>query len=143
MILRVPILKKPVSAKRRFNRTTPASAPLTLATAPKPVAQPRQALVTFRLTESQAAKLGFSDRWEAAMQKRRLREQKKMEAQTRLNASMSRLLEMARAQEWSHRQLAAKAMIPETTFRRILNSQVNPQVWVAKLETALSRLKQS
>ena len=73
--------------------------------------------------------------------KNRLREQKKLEAQTRLNAFIARLLEMASAQTWSQRRLAAKIAIPETTFRRIRDGKVNPLAWLSKVEMALHRLK--
>jgi hypothetical protein len=48
----------------------PASAPMPPATAPKAVAQPQRARVTFRLTQSEAAKYGLSARWQSAMQRK-------------------------------------------------------------------------
>jgi ribosome-binding protein aMBF1 (putative translation factor) len=110
------------------------------ASAPKAVAQPQDARVTFRLNQSQAAKIGLLDRWESAMRRRRPRDEKKRQAMTRLNESISRLLEMAKAEEWSQRQLAAKIAIPETTFRRLRSQNVNPLVWLPKVEAALLRL---
>jgi phosphoglycolate phosphatase-like HAD superfamily hydrolase len=118
----------------------PPSAPTPLATAPKAVAQPLRARVTFRLAESEAAKYGLLDRWQAAMHRRQQREAKKREAQARLNQSIGRLLELAGAEQWSQRQLAAQIAIPETSFRRIRDEKVNPLAWLPKVETALARL---
>jgi len=97
----------------------------------------------FRMTESEAAKCGLLDRWEAAMKRRQEREEKKRRIQKLLDKAITQLLEKARAEEWSQRQLAAKIAIPETTFRRIRDRRVNPLAWLAKIEAALSKLKAS
>lgn len=118
----------------------PPSAPITPATAPKAVAQPLGARVTFRLTGSEAAKFGLLDRWRAAVERRRQREAQKRAALVQFAETVSSLLAKAAAAQWSQRQLAAKIGIPETTFRRIKNQKVKPLVWLPKVEAALASL---
>lgn len=121
----------------------PNSAPVSCEIAPKPVAQPSRSLVAFRLTESQAAKLGLRDRWLAAVKKREMRADKKRQAIDRLTEMVSRLLDRAQEEHWSQRQLAARIQIPETTFRRIRNGNVIAEEWLPKIEAALARLNMS
>ena len=113
---------------------------LTLPTAPNAVAQTGEPLVAFRLTQSEAAKHGLLERWQAAMKRRAKRTQKKQTAFLRLNESLVKLLARAETEEWSQRKLAEKIGIPETTFRRIRANQVNPFVWLPKIESAAFRL---
>jgi len=118
----------------------PPSATNTPATAPKPVAQPQRARVTFRLTEPEAAKCGLLDRWRTAMVRRQHRAARKQHAQAQLAEAVSGLVARATAEHWSQRQLAAKMLIPETTFRRIRNQQVDPLLWLPKVAAAVAKL---
>ena len=99
--------------------------------------------MSFRLTEWQAAKLGFQERWEVAVRKREIRAQKKRLATDRLNECVMQLLDRAKSEQWSQRQLASQIAIPETTFRRIRDQKVNAVEWLPKVQTALNRLKTS
>lgn len=126
--------------KPHFRPGAPASALVTLATAPNAVARPSGARVALKITESEAARCGLLDRWQAAMQRRRKREQKIKQVLALLNGFISRLLAKAKTEEWSQRELAAKIGIPETTFRRIRGHAVNPLVWLPKIEAAAARL---
>ena len=107
------------------------------------MAQPSVARVTFRLTESEAAKFGLLGRWQAAFKRRKERELRKAQTQTLLAACVHQLLAKAQREEWSQRQLAGKIAIPETTFRRIRAQRVDPFVWLPKLEAALKLLNPS
>jgi hypothetical protein len=53
--------------KTHFRPGVPASALVTPATAPKAVAQPSGARVALKITESEAAKCGLLNRWQAAI----------------------------------------------------------------------------
>lgn len=117
-----------------------ASAVVARATAPKPVAQPQQARVSFQFTESEAAKCGLLARWQSAIRRREARAAKKHLALTVLTDSVSSLFARAETEGWSQRRLAARLAIPETTLRRIRDRQVNPLTWLPKLQAAQRRL---
>ena len=121
----------------------PPSAVITPATAPKAMARPSASRVTFRFTESQAAKFGLADRWRAAVQRRQLRDARKQAAAAQLQTAVAGLLAIADAQQWSQRQLTARIGIPQTSFRRIRRNQVDPLLWLEKLSAALVRINPS
>jgi hypothetical protein len=129
---------KPANQVRGRDGTAPPV--LALATAPNAVEQPQRATVAFRLTASEAAKYGLSDRWQAAINRRQLRAQKRKAAAEQLNALAARLVTKAQAEEWSERKFAAKTGIPATTFRRIRAGQVDPFKWLPALRAAAARL---
>jgi ribosome-binding protein aMBF1 (putative translation factor) len=119
----------------------PDSAPTTLETAPNAVAQPREARVAFRLTESEAGTHGLLERWRLAIKKRQIRQEKRIRDIATLNGCVSRLIIKAEEEGWSQRQLAAKIQIPETTFRRIRDQKVEPLIWLPKIMGAMSKLQ--
>lgn len=59
-----------------------------------------------------------------------------------LDRSVSQLLARAEMEEWSGRELARRAGIPETTLRRLRSGQVDPLAWLPKIKPALARLTQ-
>jgi hypothetical protein len=118
----------------------PISAPTTLTTAPKAVAQPQRTRVTFRLTELEAEKCRLGARWRAAMERRLKFNVRMVQARFILNEAIAVLLAKAAAEQWSQRQLAARIGIPETTFRRIRDQQVDAMVWLPKVSAALARI---
>jgi ribosome-binding protein aMBF1 (putative translation factor) len=126
--------------KPRFALMKTIPAVLPLPTAPKPVAQPKRTKVTFRLDELECEKYGLENRYRAAMKRREHRAARKLGAEAALSESISRLVERAQSEHWSQRELAGKVGIPETTFRRIRNHQVNALVWEPKLKAVLDRL---
>jgi DNA-binding XRE family transcriptional regulator len=102
------------------------------------------ARVAFLLTESEAAKCGLLERWQAAVWRREQRKQKQKQAKRvaflTLNENISRLLTKADQEEWSQRKLAGLIGIAPRTFRRIRSNQVNPFIWLPKIESAAFRL---
>jgi len=119
----------------------------TLETAPNPVAQPQRATVRLPITESEAAKLGILDHWEAARKRQAFRAARKARqleqrnnAARELQQSVLRLFHYAQTEEWGQRKLAAQIGIPQTTLRRIRAMQVDPLVWLPKVRTAAAKL---
>lgn len=122
-------------------RLQTAQAMMFHASAPNALAHPLGPRVRLAISESEAVKIGMLDRWRAALRRRERRQRKKAAAAADLQRSVAELLQRAQAQGWSQRKLAAKADIARTTFRRVLNLQVNPKAWLPKVRAAVSRLE--
>jgi hypothetical protein len=115
----------------------------TLRAAASLMPHPSAATVRLALTESQAAKIGLAEHWQAAHKRRQRRAERQATAATRLQAAVSQLISFAemQAEPLSLRKLSARINIPERTFRRIRDQKVNSLVWLPRLEAALLQLK--
>jgi hypothetical protein len=119
------------------------SAPKTPASAAKPLPQPRGALVSLKITGSQAAKIGLLDRWVIGRKKTVSRQKSRSTASERLKRVTSQLMLHAAQSNLSQRQFEKRADLSWRTLHRCRDGQVNPRDWLPKLEAALARLKAS
>lgn len=105
------------------------------------VAQPSRRSVRLCITESEAAKIGILDRWQAAWQRKAGRAAQKQAVSNRLQNVLKQLSELAQVEKWSQRKLAAKIGLPESTLRDLRKGQsAEPAAMIPKLESALARL---
>jgi ribosome-binding protein aMBF1 (putative translation factor) len=64
-------------------------------------------------------------------------------AAAELQRSVDTLLTRAQTEEWSQRELARRAGIPETTLRRLRHGKADPLTWLPRIHPALARLTQA
>lgn len=122
----------------------PTSAFITRKNAREAVAQPSRRSLRLCVTESEAAKIGILDRWQAAWQRKASRAAQKQAVARQLQDALMNLSALASAKDWSQRKLAAKISLPESTLRDLRNGRSsNPAAMIHKLESAFVRLTNS
>lgn len=124
--------------------TTPESAANAL-----PHHSARKLRLTF--TESDAAKFGFLDRWQATLQRRADRKAKLESMVDRFQAALTQLILAAEekfarekpGKKFTGRKLASMVQIPDRTLRRLrgANDLKTVRRWMPAIEAALRRLK--
>lgn len=104
-------------------------------------------IVRLSLTESQAEKMGIGEHWrkaDARWQKRQAarsaRETAVSDAVALLRSSAGQILEIAQKEDWSLREAARKSGLSWGAFRRCLDGENNPFVWLPKVQAALDRV---
>jgi hypothetical protein len=102
--------------------------------------RPLCARIRLAITESEAAKLGILDRWQAAQLRQAKRALKQAWLAGEFQRSVEALLQRAATEEWSQRKLAMRAGLSFRSWRRIRDRNVNPAAWLPKLRAALEGL---
>lgn len=118
----------------------PASAVMARRTAHDACAQPSRRSVRLSITESQAAKIGLSARWQAAWDRKLRRDSQKAIVSHRLQDALNQLDAIAESEEWSQRKLAAKVGLPESTLRKIKSGRADSAIWLPRIQAAASKL---
>ena len=111
---------------------------MTPETAHDACAQPSRERVRLFLTESEAAKAGLLDRWKAARKRKLARESRKVTISTQFQRTLDQLEAIAQSNHWSHRKLAAKIGLPESTLRKLKRERLT--YYLPRLESAAARL---
>src|ERR1022692_668110 len=99
------------NSRIRFLQARPPFGMMTPPTGSDPLNHPPDALVSLKLTLSQASKIGLGDRWQIARRKIVSRARNQADAKTRLQRSVQDLLHQAQTNEWSQRRLARETGI--------------------------------
>jgi hypothetical protein len=92
------------------------------------------------ITESQAAKIGILDRWQAAHRRNQLRAQKKTAAATELNRAVQTLLQHAESEQWSQRRMAREVGLSWGGWLRCRDGKANPIKWLPRILSAVNRV---
>lgn len=116
------------------------SAPMTLKIGPRRMAQPPERRVRLSLTESEAEKCGLGDRWRTANRKWNAKVSQTTQAQVRLQAGISTLQKIGKAERWSQRKLAAQAGLSWGAYRRCRDGQCNSMTWWPRIQAAINKL---
>ncbi len=121
-------------------RQNPAAAMLTPATAQNAQYAGLRAGIRRALDVSRLPNSGFVARQIAIHQEYQSRQTQKLSTAARLETALSRLDELAQSENWSHRKLASKIGLHESTLRAIRRGDFAPTNWLPKLESAVDRL---
>jgi hypothetical protein len=93
--------------------------------------------VRLLITKSEAGRLGRLEEWERVS----IRNQKRAALKARLPALVDQALAIAKQHGWSERKLCQKLQMHRVEFRRMRYQKLNLSVRIAKMESAIQRLK--
>jgi hypothetical protein len=121
----------------------PASAVMTPKSGANPLPRLQGALVSLKITGSQAAKIGLLDRWVIARKKTLSRQKNKTTVTDQVKRVADQILLHAEQENLSKRQFEKQAQLSWRTLHRCRDGQADARAWLPKLEAALSKLKAS